>query len=618
VTESGVSRVSTNIAALLCMCFCSSVTIAQQRDVDISEAVAPDAPPASATDPAATGTPTTDVPTDTNKPDKTSGSDATTVTPQERPAAPSVTETAAAIPSDAELQTSGAVIGRIDIKVVDVFDPENPKESGSLFRLANTLHINTRDSTVRPQLLFAPGQRYSRRVLDETARNLRNRSYLEDATVMPIAYHPETNTVDLLVRVHDVWTLNPGASLSHSGGETRSGIQISEGNLLGLGKSVSVDRTNDVDRSVWKFAYGDPNLFSSRWALDTAYGDTSDGSTKQLSIMRPFYSLDTHWSGGITSNTDVRREERFRQGVAIDQYRADRKMADAQLGWSTGLRHGDNDRPDWVQRVLVGYRIDEQSFSPDPERGTTLLPENLKLHYPWLGLQWFEDHYVVVRNRDQIGRTEDLFLGRSFKVMVGLASSSTGSDRNAVVVTATAQDAYQLGARQFLLVKLGIDGRHESGQWHATTFSGSLRYDVRQTAKAMFVAMLNHVHMEHPDLSQQIFLGSDEGMRGYDLRYRSGSERTVFTAEQRFYTNIQILRLLSVGGAAFVDIGKISGDTDPLADNKRILTDVGFGLRFGNIRSSGGDIFHVDVAYPINAIGPDRKVQYSVTTKSTF
>jgi outer membrane protein assembly factor BamA len=525
---------------------------------------------------------------------------------------------AAPIPSDAQLQASGALIGSIDIKVVDVFDPENPKESGKLFRAANYLHINTREGTVRPQLLFKPGERYSRRLLDETARNLRDRSYLEDASVTPIAYHPETNTVDLLVRVHDVWTLNPGASYSHSGGANHSGVQISEGNLLGMGKSVSVDRDQNVDRSAWKFAYGDPNLFSSRWTVDAVYGDTSDGSTQKLEIVRPFYSLDTRWSGGFQWNTDKRLEERFQKAVAVDQYLADRKDADAQLAWSTGLRNGNNNGPAWIERLSVGYHVNDQSFSADPEKGTLLVPENIRLHYPYIGLTWFQDDYVVVRNRDQIARTEDLYLGRKFDVRIGYASMSTGSDRNATVLTTTAQDAYQLGGRQFLLVKLGIEGRLESGQWRGTTFTGSLRYDVRQTAKAMFVAMLNHVQMDHPDDSQQLYLGSDEGLRGYDLRYRSGTGRTVLILEQRVYTDVQILRLLSVAGAAFIDAGKIHGENDPFSDGKSVFTDVGLGLRLGNIRSSGGDIFHIDLAYPINATGSDRKLQYSIVTKSGF
>lgn len=544
--------------------------------------------------------------------------------PAKRPAAPTTKDVPSAdapsadIPSDAQMQAKGTRIGRIDIKVVDVFDPENPKESGVLYRFANFLHINTRESTVRPQLLFEPGAPYSKRLLDETARNLRDRRYLEDATITPIAYHPDTNTVDLLVRVHDVWTLNPGATLSHSGGVSRSGFEITESNLLGWGKELSIEQSKDVDRSSWEFGYKDPNLLSTRWTLDANYATTSDGGKQSLNIMHPFYSLDTKWSGGFDWDSDKRLEERFDQGEVVDQYRAERRTGGAQVGWSTGLRNGENNRPAWIQRLTAGYRMKDEIFTPDPELGTLVLPESRKLRYPWIGMTWFQDHYVVVRNRDKIARTEDLFIGRKVDLSIGFASKSSGSDRNATLITALAQDAYQFGERQFGLFKLQIDGRREGGRWQGTTFTGQLRYDVRQTAKALFVTILNHEHIENPDASQQLYLGSDEGMRGYPLRYRSGTGNTVLVLEQRIYTDKQILRLLSVAGAAFVDVGKVHGQLNTGTDGRSTFADIGFGLRLGNIRSSRGDMFHLDLAYPINATGEDRKIQYTVVTKATF
>ncbi|HFD88138.1 MAG TPA: hypothetical protein ENJ35_10755, partial [Gammaproteobacteria bacterium] len=83
------------------------------------------------------------------------------------------------IPSDAELEQSDAVIGKITVKVNNIFDTSRPEENAALFRLGNRLHIKTREDTVRDRLLFKPGERYSGRVLDETERLLRNTSFLD-------------------------------------------------------------------------------------------------------------------------------------------------------------------------------------------------------------------------------------------------------------------------------------------------------------------------------------------------------------------------------------------------------------------------------------------------------
>lgn len=547
---------------------------------------------------------------------------ATMVAAQEAPAdnASAITlptTSPAPIPNDTELQVRGAHIGRIDIKVVDVFDPDNPKESGKLYRAANYLHINTRDATVRPQLLFKTGQPYSRHLLDETERNLRGRRYLNDAVIVPIHYDPQTNTVDLLVRVHDVWTLNPGASFGRSGGENHTGVQLDESNLLGWGKQISIDRDKDVDRSTYKFSYSDPNVLSSRWELQANYSNASDGGGRGIFIQHPFYSLDTRWSATFDSSQIERMDRRFAQNQQIDQYIVNARGAGAQVGWSTGVHQQDGGVP-WIQRWWLGYRIDEQRYSPDPVLGTVDLPANLLLRYPFVMLSWFQDQYEVVRNRDQIDRTEDLYIGRAATVRVGYASPSWDADRNALILGLKLQDAYRLSERQYLFANIAIDGRHEHGAWHGTVFSAALRYDLRQTAKSMFVVNLKHAHLQNPDDSQQLFLGSDEGMRGYPLRYRTGTERTVLVLEQRVYTTKQILRLLSIGGAAFVDVGHLGGEIDPMPGGKHTFSDFGLGLRFGNIRSSRGDMFHFDVAYPLDAVGPDRKVQFSVITQHTF
>jgi hypothetical protein len=91
------------------------------------------------------------------------------------------------VPSDAELQKSGAVIGEIKIRANPIFDTTRPEEDAELFRLANKLHIRTKQDTIATQLLFAPGDRYDPRLLEETARLLRDTRYLQEAYITPVA-----------------------------------------------------------------------------------------------------------------------------------------------------------------------------------------------------------------------------------------------------------------------------------------------------------------------------------------------------------------------------------------------------------------------------------------------
>src|SRR3954470_9209733 len=64
---------------------------------------------------------------------------------------------AAGLPSDAELQQQGARIGKIRFDARDLFDAEAADEDTTVSRLANRLHITTRQGTIEDQLLFKSG-----------------------------------------------------------------------------------------------------------------------------------------------------------------------------------------------------------------------------------------------------------------------------------------------------------------------------------------------------------------------------------------------------------------------------------------------------------------------------
>jgi hypothetical protein len=100
-----------------------------------------------------------------------------------------------------DLEVSGAVIGQVIFDKQDVFDTTLPGENKSLYRLANRWHIITRDSLIRQQLLFKPGDRYVKRLLEEPERLLQRNSYLFDAKITPVRY--KNGVVDIKVWTRD-------------------------------------------------------------------------------------------------------------------------------------------------------------------------------------------------------------------------------------------------------------------------------------------------------------------------------------------------------------------------------------------------------------------------------
>src|SRR5882672_9511536 len=88
------------------------------------------------------------------------------------------------IPSFAELEAAGAVIGEVRIDNGNIFDLSNEKENGILYRAANAIHIRTRAAVVRRQLLFKPGERVSVRLVEETERLMRSNRIFYDVSIV--------------------------------------------------------------------------------------------------------------------------------------------------------------------------------------------------------------------------------------------------------------------------------------------------------------------------------------------------------------------------------------------------------------------------------------------------
>jgi hypothetical protein len=144
-------------------------------------------------------------------------------------------------PTFAELEAAGAVIGQVRIVNRDIFDTNDPKEDNRLFRLANALHMQTREGVIERALLFKSGEPLVARLIEESERVLRTTRYLYEVNFRVAAWHDGVADID--VETRDTWTLDPGLSVGRSGGANSSSINLREYNLLGTGISVSFGRS---------------------------------------------------------------------------------------------------------------------------------------------------------------------------------------------------------------------------------------------------------------------------------------------------------------------------------------------------------------------------------------
>jgi hypothetical protein len=300
-------------------------------------------------------------------------------------------------------------------------------------------------------------------------------------------------------------------------------------------------------------------------------------------------------------------------GEIVSEFEQTYQHHEVFTGWSDGLSNG------WTRRYLTGLVYDDHEFAATPETiDPSLVPANRKYVYPWFGIETVQDHFEKAENFDQIGRTEDRFLGTRFAVRVGYAPTTFGSSDDAWQYRGSFSNAIVTSKKTSLTVAAWLDGRYENGDASNLLASAQLRFHRRLTEGQLFYASISGSMGRNLDLDNQLLIGGDSGLRGYPLRYQGGDSKALITLEQRFFTEWYPWHLFNVGAAIFFDAGRTWGENPAGGPNLGLLRDVGVGLRLGNHRIGAGGVLHIDFAFPLDGEEDLDRFQILVDLRSGF
>ncbi len=516
------------------------------------------------------------------------------------------------LPTFAELEAAGAVIGEIHVVTDEIFDESDPRENNIAYRFANTLHIVTRPSVVRRFLLFHSGEPVSVRLIEETERVLYARDYINDVKIRPVAVRG--NVVDIEVRTRDNWTLQPGASFSREGGSNSEGLTISEQNLFGSGVALGISEISETNRSGTEVEFTHDNAFGGWTYVSLLHADYDDGYRDKASIERPFYALDTRWAAGLSATRYERVDSLYNAGNIVGQYAHAHDSVEVYGGWSRGLV----DR--WASRYSAGLSHVFNDYGYDPSLLHPVAPPpNEQLTGPFVRWELVEDDFQKLSNRERIQRPEYFAMGFHSTLQLGKALTALGSTRDSWTYELELTDGFRPFGRHDLLVEIAASGQYGEGNGEHETVSAETRYYVPQTHRSLFFLGMSGAYTPSDAREDQLALGGSNGLRGYPLSYQVGNRRLLFTVEQRVYTDWYPFRLFRIGGAVYVDVGRAWGDNAEPAPDPGWLANVGFGLRVLSDRSSYGKIYHIDVAFPVNNDDPNiDDMQFLIKSRVNF
>jgi hypothetical protein len=196
----------------------------------------------------------------------------------------------------------GKIIRRINITTLDpfgfsIFDT-TAKPHSFIEKSGNTLHVKTLHFTIRNQLLIHRNDRFNTLLVKESERLIRSQSYIHDVfiTAQPVGIN--CDSVDIFIRVIDLWSIVPDGSLS----STRVRVILTERNLAGLGHTFSNSFTQNYvnGNNAFSTSYYIPNIKNSFINIGLSYAiDENKNYYKSLDIERTFFSPCTRWAGGV-------------------------------------------------------------------------------------------------------------------------------------------------------------------------------------------------------------------------------------------------------------------------------------------------------------------------------
>jgi outer membrane protein assembly factor BamA len=523
-------------------------------------------------------------------------------------------------------------IRTIKIIIRDVFDDN---EQGLLYRAANNLKINTKEDIVKRELLFKEGDNYDSFVIQESGRNLRSLPFLREIDILEVV---DGTFVDIVVSVQDTWTLFPIVALSSVGGVDKREIGLVEGNFLGYGKRVEGLIAEDEGRRKYEGVFDDRRFLGSLQRFTVGHFERSDGRESVVSWGRPFRSLvdESGWFTNAHSSDLIGRM--FEAGDERFIYRHQRVAAMGGYTISSGSPS------ELLSRYTFGYSFSKDQFSEAEmsdfgsigldqsdlnERGGRLAHDR-RFSGPVFSYQRIQPDFISLNYVDFFDRVEDFNLGNEFITNLHFSPRVLGSLDDALILRASNTRGKRLGASQFIRGQISGSARVLSDSVRQMVLTAQGRYYNVLGPKYWGKLFLGQHTLAAGTLLEsgysldndtEFLLGAGAGLRGYEDRAFSGSHRFSLNLEDRFHLIDEVAKLVSVGGAVFTDIGSVGRDN--LSDLVRngFYANIGVGLRLGLVRSSGGTVVRIDLAFPLRD-GPDGSMQFEprllITTGQLF
>jgi len=478
------------------------------------------------------------------------------------------------------------VLAAVQIQRNDIFDPPEARDWGT--RLANWLHIRTRESAVRREVLLVPGLPFDSAKAAETVRNLRGLGIFRR-----VRLDTTTTAAGLVARVltEDAWSTQLDFGFHSTGNRVLYSLEVREQNLVGTGAALEFQSRHDVDVDSRLVHFTGSRLISNRAGVDLEYRDRSDGHSARIALSAPFLTQSTPTEFAIAFLQSRDTVRRYRNGVSVPTEQAGRSLDKAEARWQRAVRRGPGGY------VHVGLRAEALRLKLDgatAPAGAT--GEVMGQGGVLVGAS--RTDFLVMPGYRRFDREDDVDLSSTLLAGLSYAPRALGYPADALIPSLVARTGARL-PRGFMQAVAEVREFHAAAGLDSGLATIGLTAAIRPASRHLLVLHGERGWRWNPPLADDFDLGLDRGPRGYGAHAFTGDRLAFATVEWRWVMVPELARVLGIGLATFADYGGAWFAGDP----GRTGGSFGAGLRLDFTRSGSPSVVRIDLAHRSAAAG---------------
>ncbi|UCG85859.1 MAG: hypothetical protein JSW71_18410 [Gemmatimonadota bacterium] len=485
---------------------------------------------------------------------------------------------AAALTQESERQEP-PVIDTIVVITQDVYGSE--ESSNFLTRIANAVHFKTRPSVVHRELLFTAGTAYDSALVAETERNLRGLGLFREVRIDTVRL---AGRLAAVVRTADGWTTELQLNARFTAGTFSWGLGLIERNFLGAATVAGVTYRDEPDRTAFTIRGATERAFGSRIAVRGLYDKLSDGTRGVWGMGIPYRAFVDRSSLGYDGYAGDERVLQYRDGVARDTLQRRSFIQVGRLSTAPVAKTGE------YLRLGVAGQFKSEAYLSARDTGT-VVPDTMTAVIGGFA-EWARARFRVVTHYNGFARDFDLDLSTRILLSTWVAPSAFGYERTGLGAAVSLQTGVSLGPN-FALLEGQANGLFTSTGLDSGRVWVGLTMAARPFPRNATVLHLEVGAYENTPPGTEFDLGHGTGPRLFGPHSFTGTRAVWVALEHRSFLIDEILGLVGVGVAGFVDYGGAwySDQSSRLGGN------FGVGLRIGATRATGPNVGRIDFGY---------------------